>query len=326
MIKIDFQKIIFFCISPLYLFGLTPYNHYFLSLITQNDGYASPMIDQYYTAGHSLSFASNERDYGALNHFGFVTGNTSLSFILSQALYAPKEKFSPHPPKNDHPYAGFLDFTFAFHHRNQKMFESLAFKIGISGKYAFGRQVQNGIHSAIGVGLAQGWETQIGDEVIVNAYYEWIYKHSLYKSAYFDIEVLPTFEFAFGNANIYGKFHTFLKMGYNLSSTFLPQGIIGENGGLHSGRVYANGLGVFAFVGIGGGYITRKMALEGNLFGKDSYVRDFDLCHWVGNLDAGLSFVSGVLSLTYKISYTSREFSTQDKAHMIGSIALGYTF
>lgn len=308
------------------LLGVEPYKRHYLSFITQNDAYVNPMIDQYYTAGHGLTYASSEGDYGWLNVFGLIDGQTSFSLSLTQILYAPKAKFDPLPPLDDHPYAGFLSLTFGIHHRSENVLESLGLRMGVSGKIAYGQAVQDRIHANLGVGLAQGWRTQIGNEMIVNAYYELVYKHSLCKSAYFDVDILPSLEFALGNANIYAKFNAFLRSGYNLSSTFLSQGVIGENGGMQTGRVYADGVGFFVFFGLSGAYVARKMAINGNLFGRDSYSRAVSLSHWIANLETGLSFVSGALSLTYKVIYSSKEFTQQKGAHAVGSILLAYSF
>ncbi|MCE3046777.1 lipid A deacylase LpxR family protein [Helicobacter kayseriensis] len=303
-----------------------PYEKHFLSFITQNDAYVDSMIDRYYTAGHSLTYASKEGDYGWLNTFGFISGETSFSLQLSQSIYAPKNKFDLYPPLDDHPYAGFLSFIFGIHHRQENMLEGLGIRIGIAGKMAMGKQAQDAIHTALDVGLLSGWMTQIQNEWIVNLYYEWSYKHFLYQSTYFDIEVSPTIELAFGNANIYGKLTTFLRLGYNLKTTFLPQGVIGENGGLQNGRVYGDGIGFFGFFGLGGSYVARKMAIEGNLFSHDPYPRNAILNHWVGHMIGGISFVSGNLSLSYMAVCTTREFRQQENLHAIGSIWLAYSF
>lgn len=318
------KKIILFLLFLSFL-DSKPYQKDFFSLITQNDAYFNPHTDRYYTAGHSLLYASKEGDYGWLNAFGFLKGETSFSLSLSQAIYAPKAKFDLIPPREDHPYGGFLSLTFGLHHRSERMLESLGLRVGVSGKIAFAEEVQNGIHAHLGVGLAKGWATQIQNDGIINVYYEWTYRYSFLQDSLWGIDVLPNFEFAFGNANIYGKLDAVLRLGYNLKSSFLSQGIIGENGGLQSGRTYEDGLSFFVFLGAGGGYVLRKMAIEGNLF-KHNFIRNIDLETWVGNLEAGISLLSGVMSLTYKVLYLSKEFKQQDGAHIIGSIALSCSF
>ncbi|ANV98695.1 hypothetical protein BBW65_07750 [Helicobacter enhydrae] len=72
------------------------------------------------------------------------------------------------------------------------------------------------------------------------------------------LEVLPNLEFAFGNLNVYGKAEVFVRIGHHLDSTFLPRGVIGEGGGLQSGRVYADGLGVFCVCGYWRGLCVEK--------------------------------------------------------------------
>lgn len=318
------KKIILFLLFLSFLDG-EPYKKDFLSFVTQNDAYFDPLTDRYYTAGHSLLYASKEGDYGWLNTFGFLEGETSFSLSISQAIYTPKAKFDLIPPREDHPYAGFLSLVFAIHHRSEEMLESLGLRVGVSGKIAFAEEVQNGIHTHLGVGLANGWDTQIQNDGIINAYYEWTYRYLFLQDSLWGIDVLPNLEFAFGNANIYGKLDAVFRLGYNLRSSFLSQGMIGENGGLQSGRTYQDGLSFFVFLGVGGEYVLRKMAIEGNLF-KRNFIQNIDLEPWVGNFQAGVSLLSGVLSFTYKMLYVSKEFKQQDKSHIIGSITLSCSF
>lgn len=303
----------------------TPYKKHFLSFITQNDGYVSPYIDRYYTAGHSLLYASKEGDYGIFNSLGFLEGETSLSFSLSQAIYTPKAKFDLIPPRSDHPYAGLLSLTLGIHHRAQNALESLGLRIGVSGKIAFAQEVQNRIHSYLNVGLANGWDTQIADELLVNFYYEWIYIYSLIKDPSLGLDVLSSFELAFGNANIYGALDAVLRVGYNLEHSFLASGVVGENGGLQSGRSYKDGISFFVFAGIRGAYVVRKMAIEGNLF-KGTPASDAVLQPFTASLQIGISFLSESFSVGYKVIYQSKEFRTQDGSHAIGSVSLSYSF
>ena len=236
------------------------------------------------------------------------------------------DKFALYPTIGDHPYAGYLNLGFAIHHRTKNTLETLGLRVGVSGKYAFGREAQNGIHSIMGLRLSNGWDTQVGDEVILNLSYELAYRYPLFYSEYFDIDVIPSVELAFGNANVFAKLGGLFRMGYNLKTTLLPQGIAGENWGFQSGRVYGDGLGIYGFVGMYGSYVGHNLFIEGSFFGNNPYPISTELTPFVGSVVGGFSIVSGVMSFTYQVIYSSKEFKAQDGAHGIGSFAFSCSF
>ncbi|MFS7886867.1 lipid A-modifier LpxR family protein [Helicobacter pylori] len=42
---------------------LTPSKRYSINLMTENDGYINPYIDEYYTAGNQIGFSTQEFDF-----------------------------------------------------------------------------------------------------------------------------------------------------------------------------------------------------------------------------------------------------------------------
>lgn len=303
-----------------------PYKKHYLGLISQNDAYFDSVIDRYYTAGQGALYSSPEGEYGLLGKIGFIEGNTSFSIAINQSIYTPVDKFALYPEIGDHPYAGYLNLGFAIHHRTQNTLETLGLRVGVSGKYAFGKEAQNGIHSIMGLRLSNGWDTQVGDEVILNLSYELAYRYPLLYSEYFDIDVIPSLELAFGNANVFAKLGGLFRMGYNLKTTFLPQGIAGENWGFSSGRVYDDGFGIYGFVGMYGSYVGHNLFIEGSFFGENPYPISTELTPFVGSVVGGFSIVSGIMSFTYQVIYSSKEFKAQDGGHRIGSFAFSCSF
>lgn len=306
--------------------SLPLYKKHYLGLISQNDAYFDSVIDRYYTAGQGALYSSPEGDYGLLADIGFIKGNTSFSIAINQSIYTPVDKFAIHPAIGDHPYAGYLNLGFALHHRTQDTLETLGVRLGVSGKYSFAQEAQNGIHALMDLRLSNGWNTQVGDEVILNLSYELAYRYPLFYSEYFDLDAIPSLELAFGNANVFAKLGGMFRVGYNLKTTFLPQGIAGENWGFQSGRVYGDGLGVYGFIGMYGSYVGHNLFIQGNVFGRSPYPISTQLEHFVGSVVGGFSIVSGIMSFTYQVIYTSKEFKAQDGAHGIGSFAFSCSF
>lgn len=306
--------------------SLPLYKKHYIGAISQNDAYFDSVIDRYYTAGQGILYSSPEGEYGLLDKIGLIKGNTSFSVVINQSIYTPIDKFALVPEIGDHPYAGYLNLGFALHHRTQNTLETLGVRVGVSGKYAYGKEAQNGIHSLMGLRLSNGWDTQVGDEIILNLSYELAYRYFFLESEYFDIDVIPSLELAFGNANVFAKLGGMFRAGYNLKTTFLPQGIAGENWGFSSGRVYGDGLGIYGFVGMYGSYVGHNLFIEGNVFGKSPYPISTQLSPFVGSVVGGFSIVSGIMSFTYQVIYTSKEFKAQDGAHGVGSFAFACSF
>lgn len=298
------------------------YQKHFFSIITQNDSYFNVKIDRYYTAGHGILYSSPEGKYGILDKIGFLKGNTSWSFAINQSIYAPKDRHDPNPPKGSHPYAGYLNIGFLWHHRNENALENLGIRIGITGWPSFAKEVQCFVHSLFGTVVLPGWGTQIEIEPIINLHYDWTYRVLLAEFGVFSLDLLPYIDTALGNANIYIKGGAIFRIGHHLSSTFLPQGIAGENGGSNTGRVYADGLGYYLFLGSYGGYVARKMFIEGNSFSS----KRAEIIPWVGGLVGGLAIVSGNMSFSYEFFYISKEFREQDRAHGVGSLVFSWSF
>ncbi|WP_158654546.1 lipid A deacylase LpxR family protein [Helicobacter pametensis] len=299
-----------------------PYEKHFFSIITQNDSYFNAYIDRYYTAGHGLLYSSKEGDYGFLNKIGFIDGVTSWSLVLNQSIYAPKDRMNPNPRRDSHPYAGYLNLGFLWHHRGENVLENLGIRLGMTGKASLAQEVQDFVHGALGTVILPGWGTQLKNEFIFNLHYDVTYRFPLVDFGAFSLDALPYIEAALGNANIYLRGGAVLRIGHHLKSTFLLQGIAGENGGSNSGRVFEDGIGYYLFVGGYGGYVGRNMFIEGNSFGERRAV----LKKWMGGIVAGIAIVSGVMSFSYEALYISKEFRGQDRAHGIGSFVFSWSF
>lgn len=304
---------------------IPPYKKHFFSLITQNDSYFNVFVDRYYSAGHGLLYSSPEGDYGVLDQIGLLKGGaTSWSLAFTQSIYTPKNRKNAMPYLDDHPYGGYLNMGLLLHHRKQNSLENLGLHIGVVGKYTGAEEVQGFVHSIFDTVILKGWHTQIGNELIFNLHYDYTYRYEIASFNGLSMDILPYVDLALGNANIYAKGGAFLRIGHHLQSSFLPQGIAGENGGSNSGRVYADGLGYYLFVGSYGGYVMRNIFIQGNSFG-DNFHRA-DLIKWIGGVSAGVAIVSGVMSFSYQALYTSKEFKKQDKPHGVGSFVFSWSF
>lgn len=77
---------------------LTPSKRYSINLMTENDGYINPYIDEYYTAGNQIGFSTKEFDFSKnkamkwTSYLGFFNKSprvTRFGISLAQDMYTP---------------------------------------------------------------------------------------------------------------------------------------------------------------------------------------------------------------------------------------------
>lgn len=136
--------------------GIIPYKKHFFSIITQNDSYFSVYIDRYYTTGQGLLYSSKDGSYKILDSLGLIKGITSFSVAINQNIYAPKDRRAVVPKYGDHPYAGYANIGFFWHHQNQNILENIGIRVGVTGKISFAQEVQGFVHSVIGSLVLRG--------------------------------------------------------------------------------------------------------------------------------------------------------------------------
>jgi hypothetical protein len=87
---------------------------------------------------------------------------------LTQIIITPKDTTITTPQYNDIPYAGYLSLSTYLIESDNDSFIEYALDLGVVGSASLAEQTQNTFHAMIGNDKTQGWDTQLGSQVIVN--------------------------------------------------------------------------------------------------------------------------------------------------------------
>lgn len=300
-----------------------------LLLDYENDANFDSRVDKYYTAGVRLGFISKESSalrflrFASLQQFFTPSAlHTSFGLAIKQEMYAPKDRFSPIPPEDDHPYGGYLGVSVSSFVRSAYMFESLGLDIGLVGKASGAKEVQDFIHDLTNNAHLAGWGTQLRNEFILNVH--WGLSASipqiLERTAH-SLDLMPQFALSLGNARIHSQASLLARFGYALSPNTAPMYL---NSGFVGAPYAGSGFSIYGFVGAGARVVGRNIFLQGSTFAPH-----FASSHSISINPFMLEFVWGVavqykrFEIVYSAVHRSKEFATQDGFHNFGLISLG---
>lgn len=308
-----------------------PNNNHSINILTENDAYFEPFIksDEYYTAGHYISYLSPEFEDSWINKVAafshFYDKHFSRFFIaLKQELYTPDSKYNYDfsAPKDDILFGAALYANFAIVSRTRDFMEQISFDIGLVGPYAFGKEVQNGVHRITNNREALGWDYGLKSEILLNLHYGLIWRW-VFIEDFFD--VLPNFQISLGNAltaiNAGAKF----RIGYGLKNDFGLQKLQSK----FAQNIAGDGLKIYAIFGINGSVVGRDMFIEGNtafLTGNKGVQSGVRINRLIYEIEAGFMIGYKYFSLGYIWSNQSKRFKEQKHYHKYGSIRVEIAF
>jgi hypothetical protein len=306
-----------------------------ITFLFENDVFVN--TDRQYTHGWNLIWTS--RNYGRNNpkpkwsrpFFGMLllldrSGSLhNLSFTLRQDIYTPgnlrRSKLIP----DDRPYAGVLLVSAGFHLKNERILTSLNCDVGIVGPGSQAQVTQNNIHDLIDAPHAGGWHHQLKDEPIVNLHilrrweaWQW---GSTPNSG---IQIYPRIGGGLGNMKTYACAGFELRFGKNMPRTYgsstlnRDHAVEMPNEKLLGDSPHPVG-GVYTFISMECRAVLRDIFLDGNTF-KDSHSVDKRI--FIGHMACGFGFYAGRLHFVHTIVFQTKQFDTQNRAHVFGGIAI----
>ncbi len=304
-----------------------------LTLHIENDLFYN--TDRQYTHGTKISWVSPDmdeyRDNPLIERLPLVNQpgyQRSVSFALGQSIYTPEEIERSDLIRDDRPYAGITYLAIGFHGRDNRQMDTLEFDVGILGRHSYAEDIQEAVHDRIDSINPQGWEHQLRDEPILNAFLErkWRFFRKQYNRG-LGSDVIPYIGGGVGNAFIGANAGGELRFGWNLPDDFGTYVIRpGSESNVPAGGIAQQPLrrtGVHLFLAATGTAVAHNILLDGNTFRNSHSV---DKKHFVACFVGGIGIIAGRFKITYAHVYQTKEFKTQEKDQQYGAISVSYTF
>ncbi len=316
-----------------------------ITVYSENDKYFAG-TDQHYTNGFKISALSADLTNftadpvprtvqeiaRALDRLVPPGHDCKLGLALGQNLYTPADIASPTLQPTDRPYAAWLYASAAFQvYQPPRVFASgwraiarldtLDVTAGLVGPGALGRQVQNNVHSALGLAHANGWPNQIHSEPGLGLALERKWRFSTAQARDdWGADFVPHTGVTVGNIFTYASAGAELRAGWRLPADF-GTNLIRPSGESNALRRPATSL--FAFIATEGRAIARDVTLDGNTFRASAHV---DKKPFVGDALGGVAFGTRRWQITYAQALRTKEFKTQIKASVFGSISATFFY
>ena len=240
---------------------------------------------------------------------------------IGQTLTTAEDITQENPPETSLPYSGLLKYTNAFITVGPYYADWVSTSLGIVGPSAKGEQTQNGIHRAIGVKEAQGWDTQLKDEFVFGFSRGRAWRVLATSSDTMDL--LVGGQVSLGTIKSGLNAGVMLRVGQNLQDSYATV--------LLANSRASNPIGVnnswFIYSGLSSNYIYNQIFTDGNTF-RDSRSIEYD--HNYNTFTAGITYSvggRGALTFAYNSSFSENEteLSRQtEKLNHYGTLTLAW--
>lgn len=295
---------------------VSPASLWVVSVTEENDKFSPTNKDRYYTQG--LKLAVNRGDH--------------TFFSLTQEINTPSDTTSPNPSLDDQPYSAALYVGWGYGRilerggRRDAMF-SLEAKFGVIGPSAGGATIQNKFHDLIGTPQSAGWGTQIPDEVLLNVDGEFRRRFDLDGAERDGRDLIARAVLELGTLRTEAILGAQLRWGSHLDRTWGHSYIRHSNGyDPHDPRRVAlttADFAAWAFVDTQVEVVVRNYATDGGNFRESRGVTRNPV---VLQCAAGVTFQVYACSATYFVAIRTKEFETQEDAHLFGGLKGQFLF
>ncbi len=294
------------------------------ALYVENDSrrLGEPGSDQAYSSGVKLSFIYAEDHIPPwsrhLPDFKWTKVNFGLS--LGQQLYTPNNTQVTYLLEDDRPYAAWLYLGLAMSLRESEKEDFLEVDFGLVGPGAYGNEVQNGFHRAIGVGGVRGWDYGLHDEPTIQVFYQRRIKAYRQKN----LDFITFYGAGLGNVLIAVHAGGIVRLGVNLPDNFGPSRPSASDGdsfvslGVNSGATKKS---VYGFVGGRGNAIGRSLFLDGNTFRSSHRVKKYP---FTNEVDFGVGIQATPWSVVWSFVTRSPEFEERSVFSSFASVTVIY--
>ena len=193
----------------------------------------------------------------------------TISF--GQEVYTPQEIENPDPQPGEHPWAAWLygavgatvDTASGGRHEYE-------IRLGVTGKHAGAKGLQDAWHRLINRPKAAGWDNQLGPDVGLNGYYRfrdiWLRSDPTSRVNW---DFGPSIEAAFGTMRTHASFGGIARIGRDVGNRLDP---LTEGPAVRPFRpVRFNQVKIYGFLGANVRVVGHNYFLEGSRFHDDLY-------------------------------------------------------
>lgn len=298
-----------------------------ISLQMENDFFANSG-DRYYTHGFELSVLREKEPPAWLSTMAgwlpfFHRGEhlNLISYTLGHKIFTPDNIQATAVVADDRPYAGYLYANMAIlsqYGSNGIVDYGNTFDVtvGLVGPSALGEDVQTGSHKLFNSELANGWDNQLGDELVFGVSYSRVWSLVLPAGETLELGVAPNIGFTLGTAYTYGAGGMVFRLGENLRRDLAPPNIPPGFPGMGYFRAYPEP-SWYLYLGFESRVVARDIFLDGNTF-RDSHSVDRETL--LGDMQFGVVYLFDDMRISYSNMLRTREFSTQHKNTHYGAI------
>ena len=283
-----------------------------LSFKTDNDAYLLQKKDGYYTNGLfvTLNTVSEKNNRKIIN-----------SYELGQMIFTPESVNFARDGGIDRPFCGYLYLSY-----NQSIFlpklqiVEWGASIGTIGGNSLGEYVQETIHTLFRYKQFKGWETQITNEIGLNATVKYAKVLSPINTDL--LKIIPQSELTLGtiftNAKIGGYICFGLMEEENNSSLF--------NANINKKNIAKTKNEYFIYWHPQFIYQLYNATVQGGLFTKGGQAITAPIFAGMYMQTFGLQVTSGRIASKFEVVYQTQEARTQQQPQRYASISIGFRF
>jgi hypothetical protein len=296
------------------------------ALHMEND--ADFRTDRAYTYGADISVLF-KRESDSWLHIPFTDYKGKdhyISFSYAHQIYTPEDLTREDVIEDDRPYAGYMYLQSGIYQAGDDNLKSLIFQVGLVGPSTHMESVQEMIHSLIGSDDPQGWDNQLGDELILQINYSDKYYFKMDDIFGLEANLVPEWGFDLGNASTKLYTAVLYRFGWDIAKDYGSYAIDNTSYSkipLRSDASYPERWS-FAFnLSAKGNLIARNIFLDGNTIRESHSV---DKNYATLNIGYGISASYGHFSIDYLRTHTSKEFKDQEDLNSYGSLLFSYNY
>lgn len=302
-----------------------------LTLFVENDGAIKPndSTDRYYTSGVKLDFALQPRfargfaDFVPLGE-EFSRDRTAFGVAVTQKIFTPWKRFRSDPPRDDHPFAGYLFGSFYLQRatlddeNGASTFDQLQLDLGVVGPSALGEEAQREVHNITNERVPSGYNKQLHDEPAINVSFRRKLRVTLTgDDDALAAQIIPEYGFEVGSVLRQVVGGVVFRFGQNLPDDYGPARL-DLSGSAVAGT--KEGFGWEAFVRAQVRAVQHDIFLDGNTY-RDS--RSVDRNPLVGEFQIGFALhFNRHVEFGYSQFFETERFDTQDGWHQWGAVVL----